>query len=434
MNFPKLDTVIQGHAAIQLPRMVKVRQKFATTTVEDPAAALKKLLPANVPQTTITGLLGKSIAISASSRGIPCHKELLRVIVAQLKEWGAFPFVFPAMGSHAGGTAESQKQFLEEYGITEEYVGAPIKSSMEVVEVARLDDGLIVYCDKYAAEADGIVVFNKIKPHTHLKAKHESGLLKMICIGIGKHKGAATFHSKSFDEFEKYLVLVSQAFIKAKNVVFGVGVTQNAYDLIGKIDVFPPQEIIAGDAEMLALAKEQMARLKFDAIDVLIIDEIGKDISGVGFDTNVSGRIEVLSQQAAFRAIAPDIKKIVLLDITEHSHGNASGMGEADLLSYRFVNKIDFGSTYTNIITNKYLKAAAMPIYGNSDLDVIKTAVLTSIHANWDDPKIVRIKNTLMLEEIEVSSAYLEEIRGRDDIAILSEPCQWKFNSEGNLW
>ena len=434
MKFDKVNTVIQGHDAIRVPKMVKIRQKFETVTVEDPVAELKKLLLANVPQAVIKSLPGKNIAVSASSRGIPFHKDLLKAMADQLKAWGASPFIFPAMGSHAGGTAESQKQFLEEYGITEEYVGVPIKSSMEVVEISRLDDGLIIYCDKHAAEADGIVVLNKIKPHTHLKARHESGLLKMICIGIGKHQGAATFHSKSFDEFEEYLVAVSRAFMKAKNVIFGVGVTQNAYDLIGKIDVFPAEKIIEGDAAMLALAKEQMARLKLDAIDVLIIDEIGKDISGVGFDTNVSGRIEVISQQAAFRAIAPDIKKIVLLDITEHSHGNASGMGEADLISYRFVNKIDFGSTYTNIITNKYLKAAAMPIYGNSDLDVIKTAILTSIHADLDNPRIVRIKNTLMLEEIEVSAAYLEEIGKRKDIEILSEPYEWIFNREDNLW
>ena len=434
MKFGKVNTVIKGHEAIRLPKMVKIRQKFETTTVEDPVAELQKLLLSNVPQAVIDTLPGKSIAISASSRGIPYHKDLLKAMADQLKAWGASPFVFPAMGSHAGGTAESQKEFLEEYGITEAYVGVPIKSSMEVVAVGKLDEGLVVYCDKYAAEADGIVVFNKVKPHTHLKANHESGLLKMICIGIGKHQGAATFHSKSFDEFEEFLVAASQAFIQAKNVIFGVGVTQNAYDLIGKIDVFPADKIIEGDAAMLALAKDELARLKFDAIDVLIIDEIGKDISGVGFDTNVSGRIEVISQQAAFRASAPDIKKIVLLDITEHSHGNASGMGEADLISYRFVNKIDFASTYTNIITNKYLKAAAMPIYGNSDLDVIKTAILTSIHADLENPRIVRIKNTLMLEEIEVSTAYLEEIGKRKDIDVLSEPYAWTFNSEDNLW
>ena len=434
MRFPKVSTVIHGHSEIRLPKMIKVRQRFDSVTIDDPVAELQRLLLRNVPQATIANLPGKSIAVSASSRGIPFHKELLKAMVDQLRAWGAEPFVFPAMGSHAGGTAESQKTFLEEYGITEEFIGAPIRSSMEVVEIARTEEGMAVYCDKFAAEADGIVVFNKIKPHTHLKASHESGLLKMICIGMGKHMGAATFHSKSFDEFEKYMVIVTEKFMQARNIIFGVGLTQNAYDLIGKIDVFPPDKIVEGDAAMLALAKEQMARLKFDAVDVLIIDEIGKDISGVGFDTNVSGRIEVISQQAAFRAGAPDIKKIVLLDITDHSHGNASGMGEADLVSYRFVNKIDFGSTYTNIITNKYLKAASMPIYGNSDLDVIKTALLTSIHADLDNPKIVRIKNTLKLEEMEVSTAYLEEIGKRDDIDVISEPYEWAFNSEDNLW
>lgn len=434
MRFDKVNTVINGLDAIHLPQMVKVRQTFNTATIDDPAAALRERLRTRLDAATVAGLKGKRIAITASSRGLPAYKELMKVIIDQLKEWGADPFVFPAMGSHAGGTAESQRQYLAEYGLTEAYLGAPIKSSMDVVEVARLADGMPVYCDAFAHEADGIVLFNKIKPHTHFKARHESGLLKMIGIGVGKHMGASTFHAKSFEEFEDCLVRTAEAFMQAKNVVFGVGLTQNAYDLVGAIDVFPAKDIIAKDADMLALAKEQMARLKFTDIDVLIIDEIGKEISGVGFDTNVSGRIEVTSQQPAFRALAPAIKKIVLLDITEHSHGNAIGMGEADLVSYRFVNKLDFGSTYTNCITNKYLGAARMPIYANSDHDTIKTALITCIHSDMKNPKIVRIKNTLMLEEIEVSTAYLEEIGKRNDLAVLGEPYHWTFNAAGDLW
>ncbi len=434
MRFEKLKKNIQGYDNLSLPQMVKVKQKFKSDTIEDVRAELNNQLDINIDSKAIQKLKSKKIGISAGSRGIPFYKELLKVICDKLKSWGAIPFVFPAMGSHAGGTAESQKDFLKEYGITEEYLGAPILSSMEVVEVAKLEDGMPVYCDKYAAEADGIVLFHKVKPHTHFKGNHESGLLKMIGIGIGKHKGASTFHKKGFDHFDKYLVDVAEAFLDNINVVFGVGVIQNAYDLLGKIEVIPTDQIIQKDAELLSIAKKEMARIKFDDIDVLIIDEIGKNISGTGFDTNISGRIEVESQREKFKEIAPNIKKIVLLDISEQSHGNATGLGEADLISYRFVNKIDFATTYTNVITNNYLKAAAMPLYSNSDLDAIKIAILTGINTNYKNPKIVRIKNTSLLEEIEVSVAYIDEIKQRNDIEIINEPYNWKFNENDDLW
>ena len=185
---------------------------------------------------------------------------------------------------------------------------------------------------------------------------------------------------------------------------------------------------------MLKIAKKELAQLWFKNIDVLVIDEVGKEISGVGFDPNVTGRTEVLSQQAAFRAIAPDIKKIVLLDITEASHGLGIGMGEADIISYRFANKLDFGQTYTNVITNNYLKAAAMPLYMNSDEDSIKLAVLTSMVKQKDQVKIVHIKNTITLDEIEVSTGMLPEVQDTNKFEILSEPYSWAFNEAGNLW
>lgn len=379
-------------------------------------------------------LKGKRIGISAGSRGIPFYKELVRTMVQQLKEWGADPFVFPAMGSHAGATAEGQKNYLAQFGITEEYIGAPVLSTMDVKTVAVLDDGFPVYCDRNAAEADGIIVFNKIKPHTHFKDRHESGLLKMICIGIGKHKGASTFHQYGFDDFCHNMERVAQAFLENVNVVFAVGLVQNAFDNIGWLEVIPTDRFFERDAALLEIAKKELAQLHFDDIDVLIIDEVGKEISGTGFDPNVSGRIEVISQQEAFRAAAPNIRKIVLLDITEYSHGLGIGMGEADIVSYRFVNKLDFEQTYTNCITNNYLKSASMPLYANSDEDAIKLAILTSMAKDKNMVKIVRVKNTITLDEIEVSIGMLEEVRKSDFFDVLSEPYSWTFNAEGNLW
>lgn len=432
MQFPKLDkkSLTDG---IELPMMVKVRQKYPDVDLPDPVAHLKEQL-LTLDEATVSGLKGKRIGITAGSRGLPYYKELMKAMCDQLKAWGALPFVFPSMGSHAGATAEGQKNHLAQFGICEEYLGVPVLSTMDVVTVATLDDGFPVYCDKNAYEADGIIIFNKIKPHTHFKYKHESGLLKMICIGVGKHMGAATFHAWGYDEFGPNMERVSKAFLEHVNVVFSVGMVQSPTDHISHLEVIPTDKFFERDAALQAIAKEEMPRLKLPRIDVLVIDEIGKEISGAGMDPNVTGRTERFSQGEGFRAIAPDIEKIVLLDITEKAHGNATGAGVADIVSYRFANKIDFASTYTNIITAKSFLMGAMPLYGNSDKDAICMAAAHAFLRDPNNAKIVRIKNTLMLEEIECSVSCLEEIAKHDDMEVISEPYAWEFNEEDNLW
>ncbi|MCF0137339.1 MAG: hypothetical protein HUJ66_03130 [Oscillospiraceae bacterium] len=432
MQFPKLDkkSLTDG---VEVPQMVKVRQSFPDVDIPDPPAYLKEQL-GTLDAETVANLKGKRIGITAGSRGLPFYKELMKTMCDQLKEWGAEPFVFPSMGSHAGASAEGQKKHLEQFGICEEYLGAPVLSTMEVVTVATLDDGFPVYCDKFAYEADGIIVFNKIKPHTHFKYKHESGLLKMLCIGAGKHMGAATFHAWGYDEFGPNMERVSKAFMEHVNIVFSVGMVQSPSDNISHLEVIPTDKFFERDAALQAIAKEEMPRLKLPKIDVLIIDEVGKEISGAGMDPNVTGRTERINQYAGFREIAPDIEKIVLLDITEKAHGNATGCGVADIISYRFANKMDFASTYTNIITAKSFLMGAMPLYSNSDKDAILMAVAHSFLRDTKDAKIVRIKNTLMLEEIECSVGCLEEIAKHDDMEVISEPYSWEFNEEDNLW
>ena len=338
------------------------------------------------------------------------------------------------MGSHAGASSEGQKAHLAQFGIDENYLGIPVLSTMDVVQVASLDDGFPVYCDKNAYKADGIILFNKIKPHTHFKYGHESGLLKMICIGVGKHKGAATFHAHGYDHFGPNLERVAKAFMQHVNVVFAVGLVQSPSDDIACLEVIPKQKIIERDAALQIRAKQEMPRLKLPRIDVLIIDEVGKEISGAGMDPNVTGRTERFSQEAAFRSLAPDIEKIILLDITKAAHGNAAGAGVADIISYRFVNKIDFASTYTNIITAKSFRMGAMPLYANSDKDAIEMAMAHSFLPVPNDAKIVRIKNTLSLENIECSVSCIPEIQKHDDMEICSDPYEWQFNEEDNLW
>lgn len=432
MHFPKLDkkSLTDG---IEIPQMVKVRQNWPNLDLPDPVQTLHEQLLSLAPE-TIRSLRGKRIGITAGSRGLPLYKELMKELCDQLKAWGAEPFVFPAMGSHAGATAEGQKAHLAQFGISEEELGVPVLSTMDVVTVAVLEDGLPVYCDKNAFEADGIILFNKIKPHTHFKYKHESGLLKMICIGVGKHMGADTFHAWGYDEFGPNMEKVSKAFLEKVNVVFSVGMLQSPSDNISRIEVIPTERLFERDAALQAIAKAEMPRLKLPAIDVLIVDEVGKEISGTGMDPNVTGRTERFSQEPGFRSICPQIEKIVLLDITEKAHGNAIGVGVADIISYRFANKIDFASTYTNVITAKSFRMGAMPLYGNSDEDAIKMAIAHAFLRNPAMVKIVRIKNTLMLEEIECSVGCLEEIRKHPDMEVLSTPFNWQFNEEGNLW
>lgn len=433
MQFPKLNkkSLTDG---IEVPQMVKVRQKYPDLDMADPVGSLREQLLALDPA-TIAGLKGKRIGITAGSRGLPLYKEIMKALCDQLKAWGAQPFVFPAMGSHAGATGEGQKAHLAQFGICEEYLEVPVLSSMDVVTVATLEDGLPVYCDKNAYEADGIILFNKIKPHTHFKYKHESGLLKMICIGVGKHMGADTFHAWGYDEFGPNMERVAKAFLENVNVVFSVGMVQSPSDNISHLEVIPTDRFFERDAALQAIAKEEMPRLKLPKIDVLIVDEIGKEISGAGMDPNVTGRTERASQAEGFREISgTNIEKIIILDITDKAHGNATGFGTADIISYRFVNKIDFASTYTNIITAKSFIMGAMPLYANSDEDAIKMAMA---HAFLRDPanaKIVRIKNTLMLEEIECSVGCLDEIAKHDDMEVISEPYSWEFNEEGDLW
>jgi uncharacterized protein (DUF362 family) len=433
MEFPKIDWPLDGYEEVIIPKMIKVKQNFSSEFLPDPALSLMNAIDEARAEGRLRPLKGKRLGVTAGSRGISHYKEILRALVMKLKQYGAEPFVFPAMGSHAGGTAEAQKAFLEEMGITEDYLGVPILSSMESVVIGEQEDGLPVHLDKFAAEADGIVLFHKVKPHPNFKGEHESGLLKMLCIGAGKKKGAATFHTQGFDSMDNNMVKVSRVFLEKVNIVFAVGVVENINHEIAKIEVVQTENIIEKDAELLCFARTQMPRIFVDDIDVLIIDQIGKEISGAGFDPNIHGRV-CETDDTLFRAGAPNIKRIVLLDITEQTHGCASTMGAADIISLRFANKIDFASTYTNLMTAKLPTGAKMPVYANNDKHAIKLGIICAFHADVQNPRVVRIKDTMSLSEIELSENYANEITGRDDIEITGEPYELAFNDNDDLW
>lgn len=275
IDFPEIHFPIQGIEEIQIPKMVRVRQIYENDEIQDIETHLKKELNKYEFEKQVKG---KRIALTVGSRGIPQNALIVRTICNQLKEWGALPFIVPAMGSHGGGCVEGNLEILEGYGITEGNIGVPIMASMDVVRIGTMNDAAHtpIFCDKYAAEADGIVIYNKVKPHTDFKGEHESGLLKMIAIGLAKHVGCSWFHKQGFDTFAERIPMVAETFLEKMPVVFGVGVVQNAYDQISEIAVYPGDRLIEGDRELLQIAKRRFPRFKFDDIDVLIIDQIGK--------------------------------------------------------------------------------------------------------------------------------------------------------------
>ena len=285
-----------------------------------------------------------------------------------------------------------------------------------------------IFCDKYAAEADGIVIYNKVKPHTDFKGEHESGLLKMIAIGLAKHVGCSWFHKQGFDTFAERIPMVAETFLEKMPVVFGVGVVQNAYDQISEIAVYPGDRLIEGDRELLQIAKRRFPRFKFDDIDVLIIDQIGKNISGEGADPNVTGRGFMPYFKDDFHT-----KRLFIRGLTEQSHHNACGLGLADITTRRCLNSVDWESTWINLTTNTMIDGGKIPMYQNSDYDALRVAIRTCTKIDYNTAKIVRIKDTLSLNEFEVSESMIPYLVGKDDIEILGKPYALAFDENGYL-
>ena len=426
ISFPEVHFPIQGLDEVILPKMVRVRQLYEKDKIGDIPGQLR----AEFSKKDYASLVrGKRIAVTVGSRGIPDNLIIVRTICDQLKDWGAEPFIVPAMGSHGGGTVEGNLEILSGYGITEENVGVPVMASMEVVKIGQLDDGETpVYCDRIAAEADGIVVYNKVKPHTDFKGEHESGLLKMMAIGLAKHKGCSALHRRGFDTFKENIPAAAKLFLEKMSVVFAVGVVQNAYDEISDIRVFSHDEIVEGDREMLRIAKARFPRFKFDDIDLLIIDRIGKDISGEGADPNVTGRGFMPYFKDDFHT-----KKLFIRGLTENSHHNACGLGLADITTVRCLNDVDWESTWVNVTTNLMIDGGKIPLYMNNDFEAMKVALKTCPRIDYSKARIARIRDTLSLNEFEVSGALAEELKGAPGVEILSEPYDLQFDSEGFL-
>ena len=412
---------IPGLYDICVPRVARVRQKLSDKYVSDIAREISCGIDA-LPGIAAK-LKNKRIAVTGGSRGITDYVKTMRSLIMKLQEMGAEPFIVPAMGSHGGGTAEGQEKILATLGITESSMGAPILSSMETVIVGELPDGTKIHCDKHAWEADGIVLCNRIKPHTEFKGEWESGILKMIAVGLGKHEGTTAIHRAGFINFHKCIPEAGKFFLSLGKVLFAVATVENGHEQIMRIDVIAPEDIVERERELLVLAKKNMARLPFEQLDILFVDEIGKNISGSGMDPNVVGR-------PTGGVPFPDTPKIGCIAITglsKESHGSAVGIGAADIVTRDAVEQIDLVPTYVNHITAGAIRGAAIPLVAKNDEEAVRIALYT-VPAKEGGATFVRIRNTLNLEEFEVSENMLSELRARPDVfTILEEPRPMRF-------
>ncbi len=412
------------------PRMLRVKQKFEAPTLADIPAAVRAEVQSLALDSKITA--GESVAISVGSRGIANIALIIKSLVEELKSLGLEPFLVPAMGSHGGGVAEAQQAIIEGYGVTEEYTGAPIKASMETVQVGETEDGVPVFFDKYAYDADHVAVVGRIKPHTDFVGEIESGLHKMMLIGLGKHKGAALYHQAIVHySFDRIIRSVGQTVIDKCGVLLGLGLVENQYDKTALIKGVGAEEFVDREKELLVLAKKWMPRLPFETVDLLIVDEIGKNISGAGMDTNVVGR-KFHDNHAAEKEY-PKVTRILVRGLTEETHGNASGIGTAEYAHKRAIEEMDREITYINCMTGNHPSGAHIPLYFDTDRICIDRALETVGLVEAENARVLRIHNTLDLAEVLVSEAYLPEIEKREDLEIIGEAEDMPFDANDDL-
>ncbi|HEY7982949.1 MAG TPA: lactate racemase domain-containing protein [Ktedonobacterales bacterium] len=411
---------------VALPPMARVRHHMRTHA---PLPDVGSVVAAELRRPEVATLIqpGQRIAIGVGSRGIGRLPEIVAALVAGLRAAGAEPFIFPAMGSHGGATAEGQREVLAHLGITEERVGAPVRSRMETVTLGQSEDGAAAHLDGLAAQADGIVFVARVKPHTAFRGPYESGLAKMIAIGLGKQAGAAACHAAGFGHIARVIPALARISIARAPIRFGLAVLENAHDQPYRILAVPAERIMADEPALLDEARLAMPRIPFDAFDVLVIDEIGKNISGDGADPNITGRYPTPDASGG-----PVVNKQVVLDLTSETGGNANGLGTADFTTVRAARKLILGRTYPNALTSTVPRPVALPMVLPSDRMAIAAAVLTC-NAVGRAPRVVRIPNTLRLDELWISAALVDEARRDPQITIAGEPAPLPFDDAGNL-
>lgn len=413
--------VIEGLlSSIPLPKMIKVRQHFPASEVQDVGRALQ----CSMKDTGVLSRIhpGDQVGIAVGSRGVAEIAKITQEVVAAIKSVGGEPFIIPAMGSHGGATAEGQREVLEHMGITEESVGAPIRSTMDTVEIGKLANGLPIYTDRYASEADKLIIINRVKPHTAFRGKVESGLMKMITIGLGKQKGAETAHAWGFQHMAEHVMDMAQIALEKLPIIFGVATVENAYDRPAYIAAIPAELIEHEEPQLLLKAKEWMPSILFDPLDVLVIDEIGKDISGDGMDPNITGRFPTPYATGGIQA-----SRVVVLDLTQLTDGNVNGLGLADITTRKVFNQIQWEKGYANALTSTVVNTVRVPMFLETSELAVKAAVRTCNALDMNRVRMVRIHNTLHVKDIWISESLLDEARKRKDIEILTEPSIMTF-------
>ena len=427
----EFKTDAKGDDDVSYPRLVEAKLRLNQPALSEIEGETRRQLRSK-------GILkkikkGQRIAVTAGSRGITCIQEILRVVVEEIRASGGEPFIIPAMGSHGGATALGQVEVLCSLGITEDSVRAPIVSSMDVDQIGTIK-GTPIYVDRNALKADGIVVVGRVKPHTDFKGEIESGLMKMVAIGLGKQKGAEMIHHHLYEGYHELLPAAARLIIEKTNIILGLAILENARHEVSKIVAVEPHEFEEKEKELLVEAKALLARLPFQDIEVLVVEEIGKNISGVGMDTNVTGRFWMPGESDPN---APKINKIVVLDLSPETHGNAIGIGLSDLTTQRVFDKIDFPSTYVNCLTQGTCDTGKIPIWLPNDRDAIDTALRVCGPIDRRNSRLIVIKNTLELNRMLISESLAELVR-RDSklstqVEIIGEPREMQFDVIGTL-
>ncbi len=415
---------------VPLPTMHRVRQRFDAPVVEDIEGETRRQVRRFAGSITP----GARIAITAGSRGIANIARVIKAVGDEVRALGGEPFIMPAMGSHGKATAEGQIEMLGELGVTEASTGLKIVSSMEVREVGRLAEiDMPCYVGVTALEADGVILVNRVKPHTDFNGPIESGLSKICTIGLGKQLGAQTIHSYGVPGLKTWMPKAARVIVEKANVLFGVALVENAYDQTAIIEAVAPAGIAGEDEERLQrTAKSMMASLPFDDLDVLVIDEMGKQVSGAGMDTNVIGRMLVRGSEEFER---PRITNIAILDLTDGSHGNAAGLGLADFTTQRLLDKVDFAAYYINCITAGIggVQRGQVPMVMPTDRDAVSTAIRSCGEPRAERVGVMHIKNTLQIGEIEISASLLDQARALSHLDVDPDGHPFEFDANGRV-
>ena len=410
---------------VKLPKMYKVNQEFDRTCILNITEKVRKEL---LSFSKISLVRGKTVALAVGSRGIKHITEIVKTVVDTLQDCGAEVFIVPAMGSHGGAIAENQKKILEHLGITEDAIGIQIEATMDTDCIGYTPDGIPVYFDRNANQADYTISIARIKPHCSFRGIYESGMVKMSVIGLGKQKGADFCHRQGMANMGTNLEKIGRVHMEKSNLLCCLGLIENAYDDTCMLQVFAKNEIMEKEPDLLEVAKSYLPRIPFKNLDLLIVDEIGKDITGTGMDCNIVQRFT-----SEHMPTKPFAKRLVVLDLTDKSDGNALGVGLADITTRRVFNKMSFENTYPNNLTARTTAGCKIPMIMENDYNAIRAGIKTAPNVDYNAMRIVRIKNTLRLDEMEISEALVKEAKDMPNITGDWTGYDWVFDKDYSL-